>query len=479
MGSIVFQQLPAHGVSVIDVMTQTPSDAPHARMLFTSLGMGNDQFLQMVKAETHRGLEGRALTGFWTGGRVFGFSTIGEPNPPDPEHPRKLPVINEDQAAVVRRVFALYRDGSGFRQIAAELNRMGVQAPYDGRRKLKTVGEGWPPSTVRSMLCNERYIGVFRWNRRQFIRTGARKNRVPRLRPEAEVKTFEKPELAIVDRDLWNAVQARMGRRKKSTSRRTGRPPGTGQHVYLLGGLTRCATCDGGMSVVSQQCKNGVRYVQFGCNRHWTRGDAVCPNNLTVSEKLLTGRVVDALSKLLRRPDLAKKFYAYFREQLAAEMTRVASDDDARRFDQQVAAAEQRVKNVTAAIAKLGLDDTLTQQLDAEKQQLQAAREQRAALLTRDTRTKVVPHASVIERYLRDLVTTLSSDPQQARELLQRHLETVVLTQIGEGGERHYHASTAFNLSACLRRGGNPRDATTPVLGGTEVAGKSSCGGRI
>src|SRR5687768_4368784 len=42
MGTIVFQQLPACGAVVIDVMTQTPSDAPHARMLFTSLGMGND-----------------------------------------------------------------------------------------------------------------------------------------------------------------------------------------------------------------------------------------------------------------------------------------------------------------------------------------------------------------------------------------------------------------------------------------------------
>ena len=41
----------------------------------------NDTFLQLVRTETHRGLEGRALGGFWTGGRVYGYPTIKEPNP--------------------------------------------------------------------------------------------------------------------------------------------------------------------------------------------------------------------------------------------------------------------------------------------------------------------------------------------------------------------------------------------------------------
>src|SRR5262249_14781916 len=41
-------------------------------------------FLQLVKTETHRGLEGRALGGFWTGGRVYGYALRKEENPPDP-----------------------------------------------------------------------------------------------------------------------------------------------------------------------------------------------------------------------------------------------------------------------------------------------------------------------------------------------------------------------------------------------------------
>lgn len=296
---LVFEDLMAVGVRVIDCTTGMASDGAGARLTFGALALVNDTFLQLVKTETHRGLEGRAIAGFWTGGRVYGYSTVTEANPPDPEHPRKVPVINEQEAAVVRRVFQWFRDGYGYKQIAAKLNNDGIEAPYDRRSRLKTIGHGWPHSTIRAMLRNERYIGVFTWNRRQFIRVGNMKNRRPRLRPESEVKRTVSEGLRIVDQDLWNAVQARIARRKPYDRSRSGRLPGTGKHVYLLGGLARCSTCGGGMSVVGSKVKDGVRYVQFGCTRHASRGNAICANSLTVSERRLTGSILDALKKKL------------------------------------------------------------------------------------------------------------------------------------------------------------------------------------
>ena len=63
------------------------SDGAGARLTFGAMALVNDTFLQLVRTETHRGLEGRALGGFWTGGKVYGYATVVEPNPPDPEHP--------------------------------------------------------------------------------------------------------------------------------------------------------------------------------------------------------------------------------------------------------------------------------------------------------------------------------------------------------------------------------------------------------
>jgi hypothetical protein len=40
------------------------SDASGARTMFTAMAMVNDTFLQFVRHETHRGLQGRAI-GWW------------------------------------------------------------------------------------------------------------------------------------------------------------------------------------------------------------------------------------------------------------------------------------------------------------------------------------------------------------------------------------------------------------------------------
>ncbi len=81
---IVFRDLATAHVRVIDVSTGMASDSAGARIQFGALALVNDTMLQIVRSETLRRLEGRALTGFWVGGRVYGYRTIR--NPPDPEH---------------------------------------------------------------------------------------------------------------------------------------------------------------------------------------------------------------------------------------------------------------------------------------------------------------------------------------------------------------------------------------------------------
>lgn len=94
---IVFHDLASTDVKVIDVTTGLSSDGAGARLTFGAMALVNDTFLQLVRTETHRGLEGRALGGFWTGGRCYGYRTIQEENPPDPEHPRKRSVVDESE----------------------------------------------------------------------------------------------------------------------------------------------------------------------------------------------------------------------------------------------------------------------------------------------------------------------------------------------------------------------------------------------
>lgn len=87
---LVFNDFQSAGVRVISVAEQLDSFEPNARLNVGMRGLINDAYVQDIRKKTHRGLEGRALADFHTGGSCYGYTTEPEKNPADPEHARKL-----------------------------------------------------------------------------------------------------------------------------------------------------------------------------------------------------------------------------------------------------------------------------------------------------------------------------------------------------------------------------------------------------
>lgn len=454
---IVFEDLAAAGIKVIDCALGIASDDPNARLVFGATALVNDTFLQIVRHETHRGLQGRALAGFSTGGRTYGYMTIEEENAPDPEHKRRRPVIHEEEAALVRRVFDLFLSGWSLKKIASQLNHEGVTAPHDAGRGNK-IGHGWGHSTVRAMLKNERYTGRWTWNQSKWVRVPGKRGRRRLARPEHEAVVREEPSLVIVPIETWNAVQERFTKRYKPHGGRRGRPPGTGQTPYLISGLLRCGVCGGSMTVVGARVKAGVRYTTFGCTAHYSRGDAVCANNRTISERKVTTAIVDSLKEILTGPEFLDRFTQTF-ERRVRELQR--PEPDSLDLERKVREAETRIRNVTEALAKLGYSDALAEQLQVEEARLGALKENRAA--KKKVSSAALPERHVIAGYFSDLQRVLETDKVRGREVLGRHLRPIVLTPEAEGPVRGYRATGAFNFGSFL----------------AESSGKSSSGGRI
>ena len=59
-------------------------------------------------------------------------------------------IINPEQAAVVKEIFAALRSGKGTHAIADDLNRRGIPTKRNRR---------WTATTIRGMLSNEKYVG--------------------------------------------------------------------------------------------------------------------------------------------------------------------------------------------------------------------------------------------------------------------------------------------------------------------------------
>lgn len=449
--NLVFEQLASVGVVVIDCSSGMRSDAPGARTMFAAMGMVNDTFLQLVRAETHRGLEGRALAGFWTGGRVYGYRTIVEPNPPDPEHPRMIPVIDLGEAAVVFRVFKMFLEGRGLKSIADQLNREGVPAPHDGGKGYK-VGRGWGHTTIRSMLGNERYIGVWKWNSSKWLRTSNGKRR--RLaRPAAEHIKKTIPELSVVDPGTWERVQSRLC----AQTRGGGRPAGVGIRTYLTSGLLRCGACGGSMSVVGQRMKAGVRYATFGCSAHFSRGSAICNNGLTISERRMTSALIESMRELFTAPDVVRRMTA----SIATKVERLTRPGTASTGDT-ITQIERRIANLTEALAAAPASAAILDKLAQEERRLASAREsQRAELPIQGLKA---PTEQQVGRFLADLVTTLRADPAAGRQVLADIMSPVTLTP--KTAPRGYQCRAEFRLPGTLEAVGSAASVLEKVSSG-------------
>lgn len=130
-------------------------------------------------------------------------------------------------------------------------------------------------------------------------------------------------------------------------------------------------------------------YANYGCAANRSRGDTICSNARTVSERKLVSGVVAELKEQLNRPDLLSRFAETFTKRFD-EVVR-GTDGELRDLDRQIDRASARLKNVTAAMAAAGFSEALLAQLKIEEQAV-AALKARRATAAKDTRPKVLPH---------------------------------------------------------------------------------------
>jgi hypothetical protein len=137
------------------------------------------------------------------------------------------------------------------------------------------------------------------------------------------VIAVEAPDLAIVSRELWDAVKARQAGLDKSAAAKK-RAKGLPNEAigfwskrrprYLFSGLMRCGVCGGGFSKISE--------AHFGCSTARNKGESVCGNRLTIRRDALEATVMDGLRSRLMDSALFK----IFAEEFATEWNRLQAD---------------------------------------------------------------------------------------------------------------------------------------------------------
>jgi len=254
------------------------------------IGLGGTMsamFLEQLAAKVRRGHVGRVKAGRVPGGLSYGYRKVrafrddGEPE-------RGLREIDEDQAAIIRRISKEYAAGIGGKAIVQGLNRDGIRSPRGGLWRANTITGN--RTRGNGILHNRLYVGEIVYNRQAFRKDPDTRKRVSRPNDQADYVSQEVPGLRIIDADLWEKVQVRLieaapmgggGRRKKR----------------LFSGKLRCASCGGSVIIIASD--------RWGCSA--ARQTGMCDNRATITDEALQRRVWAAVRRDLLHPDVIRR----------------------------------------------------------------------------------------------------------------------------------------------------------------------------
>ena len=467
-----FNKLANHGRVEIHTVDRGKADALAVSLSSLFSGM----FLERLSANVHRGIEGNVSRGLSGGGRIYGY----KPGTDQRGFPAKGELaIDEIDAAVIRGIFRDYAAGISPIKIASRLNDEGIPSPSVGSKR-KSSGH-WKQNTINGnaargtgIVNNELYIGRRIWNRLTYRKDPITEKKTSTLNPKSAWVIFERPDLRIVDQELWDAVKARQAAMKKRTSKMESTDRNrlsTGQALrrrkYLLSGLLQCGQCGGNMTVAG-----AAKYKTYYCANAKEKGPSVCTGFRGLRDSIALPLVLSGLRNELMQPDA----YAAFQERVRVglDKDRETAADRLRIHDLRVRELETGQRNLVA-LARQGLgSQSLIDELrgiETELTSLEGARD------------KIVPAEVVLpdnlpdlyRELVGDLAATLSDEAVSVRAADQLH-EMVDRVIVDWDAEANGHRLTIEgNLLEMLRK--SAPSELEAVSG--RILGEVGCGSRI
>ncbi len=258
---VIFPSLGCRFVSVLDCLdSEGDTDMLHFRSLM------NDYHLKDLSEKIKSVLQAKRKSGqYLTPYAPYGYAK-------DPEQKNHL-VIDPEKSEVVRRIFDLRFNGMSYSKITALLNEEKIPTP--------TNRGYWQTQTVKTILCNEIYLGnlvINRYGHRSY------KDKTWIQKPESEWIRHEGTHEAIISRDVWDAVQ-KLNADAKAYSRKS-----ECSVDGLFSGKIYCADCSKGLYVTrsTKHYPSGTHvYVAYSCSTHQHSGRSHCSPH-TISERNLS-----------------------------------------------------------------------------------------------------------------------------------------------------------------------------------------------
>jgi site-specific DNA recombinase len=233
-----------HNVSFVSVTQLINTSTSMGRLMLNVL-LSFAQFeREIISERTRDKIAAARRRGQWSGGMpLLGYDV-------DPRGSKLI--VNEDEASRVRAIFELYLTHQSLIATIQELDQRGwVNKRWTTRKGHERGGRQFTKTSLHKLLTNVAYLG--------------------KLRYKTEIHDGEHD--ALVDADVWQRVQALLGR-----NGRTGGAAVRNKFGALLKGILRCTACDCAMSPTHSTKNGNKRYRYYVCTGAQKRGWHTCPS---------------------------------------------------------------------------------------------------------------------------------------------------------------------------------------------------------
>lgn len=301
------------------------------------LNMMNDYYARGISVKTKDARATRARQGMYLGSKApYGYIK----DPADKHHL----LVDEEAAAVVRRIFDMAEGGAGYNKIARTLHSEGIPNPYSyavERNPDYLKGRGlekdtrWHVTSVQKILQNPVYLGMCAQGR-----VGNKTmHGKPVKKPREEWIIVEDTHEALVSQEQWETVQRQMATRRRA------RKDGENQ---MFAGLLYCSDCGSALSFSAVHRKTMPDGGQYKCWYYMRHGKEYCSSHYITLDQL-TAVVLDDIR---HQAYFAKRYHDRYMEMLAAaQLERDTQEQNGQRVEAEK--AKKRLEKLDGIIKKL------------------------------------------------------------------------------------------------------------------------------
>lgn len=414
----------------VEYASQRIDETPEGMMLESVLESLAEYYSMNLARETMKGLTENALRGWHTGGiPPFGLKVVSRVVEGKEV---KTYDIDPDQAPVVRKIFEMYDAGATYGDIMA--------ATKDDMIRLR--GRPLSKNSIHDILRNEKYTGTF------VFKKGTKKEH-KRTRPDVIKVPNAFP--AIVPRELWERVQVKMDKRKRSPGERA---RGKAKEVYLLTGLIYCGKCRsafiGNRNVGKTEKK---RYAYYKCGLKDRSKECKAK---TIRKEVVEQIVIDDIKQNIFSPrakaGLRKKFESYLQARPKSIDKRITQ------IKKEIAGVDKVINNLIAAVELGKGSAALIERLEIQEER---KKELQNELLNLEAKKEKPVEIGLVDELLKKAEKEFENadNPEKVRQIIQLFVDRVIVH------DDKVEVITKIKIPAGDDPGGNPNSNFWVTMG--------------